>query len=76
MRDENLIYYELPDEKILIRPKSGYSVYCILSRKTVSEAITIEQNIKYFVAVDGGEIYDAVTLGDALESLRELGVNV
>lgn len=52
MRDEHLVYYELPDGKILIRPKSGYSVYCILSKKTVSEAITIERNLKYFVAVE------------------------
>lgn len=76
MRDEHLVYYELPDGKILIRPKSGYSVYYVLSRKTVSEAITIERNLKYFVAVEGGEEYDTVTLADALESLRELGVEI
>ena len=76
MRDEHLIYYDLPDAKILIRPKSGYSIYCTLSRETVSEAITVEKNIKYFKGVEGGEEYDTVTLDDALKSLRELGVSV
>lgn len=76
MRDEHLIYYDLPENRILIRPESGYSIYCALSRQTVSEAITTEKQIKYFKAVEGGEEFDGITLNDTLESLRELGVEV
>ena len=52
MRDEHLIYYDLPDNKVLIRPESGYSIYCTLTQQTVSEAITRERQIKYFKAVE------------------------
>lgn len=76
MRDEDLIYYDLPDNKILIRAKSGYNIYCILRQQIVSEVITTERYTKYFVAVEGGEEYNTVTLNDTLESLRELGVEV
>lgn len=55
MRDEHLIYYDLPENRILIRPESGYSIYCTLSRQTVSEAITREKNIRYFTAMENGE---------------------
>lgn len=76
MRDEHLIYYDLPENRILIRPESGYSIYCTLSRQTVSEAITTEKHLKYFKSVEGGEEFDTVTLNDTLEILRELGVEV
>lgn len=76
MRDEHLIYYDLPENRILIRPESGYSIYCTLTRQTVTEVITKERQIKYFRAVEGGEEYDIATLHDALESLRALGVEV
>ena len=52
MRDEHLIYCDLPENRILIRPESGYNIYCTLTQQTVSEAITRERQIKYFKAVD------------------------
>lgn len=50
MRDEHLIYTDLPDGKIKITAQEGYLLYCALTRTYLSEAITIEKNIKYFVS--------------------------
>lgn len=60
MRDEHLNYYGLSGGKILIRPKSGYRIFCILTRQTVSEAITTEPQLKYFTAVEGDSTDDTL----------------
>lgn len=56
MRDEHLIYTDLPDGKIKITAQEGYRLYCALTRAYLSEAITTAKNIKYFVseAEEGG----------------------
>lgn len=49
MRDEHLIYTEVGD-KIKIIPEDGYKMLCTLTKQYMSEAITVESKVKYFVS--------------------------
>lgn len=48
MRDAHLIYLELPDEKIRVRPEPGYVMIFRLTKAVTSEAIITEREIKHF----------------------------
>ena len=50
MRDEHLIYTDLPDGRIKIEPEEGYRLYCKLTKAYLSEAIIKEAQAKYFVS--------------------------
>ena len=50
MRDEHLIYTGLADGKVKIVPENGYKMLCTLTKAYMSEAITVQKNIKWFVS--------------------------
>lgn len=50
MRDEHLIYTDLPDGKVKILPEQGYKLYCKLTKAYLAEAIVKPQEIKWFVS--------------------------
>lgn len=50
MRDEHLIYTELPDGKIRILPMEGYRLYCTLTKAYLAEAIAKPKELKWFVS--------------------------
>lgn len=50
MRDQHLIYTDLEDGKIKVVPAPGYKMFCKLNKSYVSEAITSEKELKWFVS--------------------------
>lgn len=53
MRDEHLIYTDLPDGKVKILPEQGCKLYCKLTKAYLAEAIVKPQEIKWFVSEVG-----------------------
>ena len=52
MRDEHLIYTDLGSGRIKIIPEEGYDMICTLTNQPMSEAITTQRKIKYFVSME------------------------
>ena len=50
MRDEHLIYKDLPNGRIKIIPADGYRMVYKPSGQYMSEAITVAKYLKYFVS--------------------------
>lgn len=52
MRDEHLIYTDLPNDRIKIVPEEGYKMMYLITKDFMSEAITVSSKIKFFVSVE------------------------